>query len=332
MKRTFITAGLLAMTTLAFGVGCSKDKKEEGAAGEAAAPGEAGKPAVSAYAVFPADSEFVFSFSLEGLRKSPMWAKFAPMVQAKIDEEMKEVKEACGIDPMTKFSSVIVGGKPNDEKNMVIVVKGFTKAELTTCGQAMAKKEGKQLTITEEDGITKIHDGGENKDLHVAWLDDTTAVMSPNPDKAWVKARAAGQSGLDGNAAFMTLLKNVDTSATIYMTLLPTPGSELDLSKNIPGAKGAFGSLKVTEGLGIDGGLNFDTADNAKKAQEMASSSLQQAKAMMPPPVQTVIDKAKFSVNNTDLVLQLTMTQGDIEAISQALAPMLGGMMGGMAK
>ena len=62
----------------------------------------------------------------------------------------------------------------------------------------------------------------EGKDVYMAWLDDTTALISPNPDKAWIKDRAAGKNGLEGNAAFMDLLKNVDTAATVWVAVIVT--------------------------------------------------------------------------------------------------------------
>jgi hypothetical protein len=338
MKR--ITTGIVVtLAALSFAAaGCSKDKdKEKGAA--ATGKTTDGKPAdkvaeqggaSTGYAVFPADSEFVLSFSLEGLRKSPMWAQIAPMVQAKLDSEMKEIKEACGFDPVGKLASVYMGGKSKDEKSMVVVVKGFNKSEMETCGAAMAKKEGKEFTMVEEDGLTHMKSDG--KDVYMAWLDSTTAMVSPNPDKAWVKARAAGQGGLDTNAAFMDLLKGVDSTATIWFAAMPSAGSDMDMSKNVPGAKGGFGSIKVVDGLAFDLGMRFDTPENAKNAQNMATAGLQQAKGMMPPPMQGLVDKTAISTTANDVLVKLTLTTADLEAITAALGPMLGGMMGGMAK
>jgi hypothetical protein len=337
---TRISTGIVAtLAALSFAtVACSKDKGDK-AGDTAAKPGDkAGAAGAAAggtmpstgYAVFPADAELVMSFSLEGLRASPMWPKIAPMFQAKIDEEMKEIKEACGFDPVAKLQSVLVGGKPSDEDNMVIVVRGFSKAEMATCGEAMAKKEGTEFSITEEDGLTKMR--SEGKDVYIAWLDPTTAVMSPSSDKAFVQARKDGKNGLDTNAAFMELLKNVDSGATVWVAALPAAGSDMDMSAMAPGAKGAFGSLRVTDGLAIDAGVRFDTADNAKSAHSMATAGLQQAKGMMPPQIQSVIDKTKIEAANTDVLVKLTLSSADLEALTSALGALVPGMMGAMPK
>src|SRR5688500_3627424 len=122
MKR--ITIVSLAAAFAFAAVGCSKDKDKKAdpaASGKIAEGGTAldtGAPASTGFAVFPADSEFVLHVSLDALRKSPMWAQWAPTFQAKIDEETKDIKATCGLDPVAKLSSVHIGGKPNDEKSM----------------------------------------------------------------------------------------------------------------------------------------------------------------------------------------------------------------------
>jgi hypothetical protein len=340
MKRTLSTAIITALAALTFAAGCSKKKAEDGKDSAAAALGDVAVPGAEAtysahtLAVFPADSEWLMSFSLEGLRKSPLWAKVAPLVQAKLDAEMSKVKETCGIDPLAKLGSVVVAGKASDEKSVVVVLKGFTKAELTGCIGPMAKKDGKDVEVSEEDGFVKIHNKSDasEKDIYLKWLDPTTVLITPNGDKAWFSARAAGTAGLDGNVAFAALLKNVNTSATIYMVGLPAAGSEMDLSKNVAGAQGFFASINVTDGLGIDGGLRFDTEANAKSALAMATQAMQQGKAMVPPAVGSVVDKTKLTTTASDVRLQLQLTTADISAIGEALGPMLAPMLGGLAK
>jgi hypothetical protein len=342
---TRITTGLIAaIAALSFAAaGCNKDKnKDAPAAGETGKPAaEAGKkapdaPVVTAgsgganFAAMPADAEFVMSFSLAGLRSSPMWGQIAPMVQAKLDAELKDVKEACGFDPMTKLQSIHLAGKPADEKNMLVVLKGFTKEEMATCGAAMAKKDSKEFVVNEVDGVTVVKSDGQ--DVHMVWIDKDTALMSPNPDVAWLKARAGGTGGLDGNAAFMEMAKKVDTSATVWFAAMPAAGGQMDMSKNVAGSKGYYASVKMADGLGIDAGMRFDTPENAKAALAMATSQLQQGKAMLPPALQSVVDKTKLGNAANDVSLQLQLSTADLQAIGAALGPMLGGMMGGMAK
>jgi hypothetical protein len=258
-----------------------------------------------------------------------MWAQIAPIVKAKLDEEMKGLSAGCAFDPLTKLEGVTVGGKTGDDKNVVIVLKGFTKDEITSCGAALAKKDGKTFEVSEADGLTLIKTDG--KDLHVAWMDPTTAVISPNPDTAWVKARAAGQGGLDGNAAFKALAGKVNTATSMWFVAMPTAGSDLDLSKSMPGAQGLYGSIQLTDGLAIDGGLKFDTPDNAQKAHAMVSGGMAQAKAALPA-IATVVDKAQLAMAGADLTLKLALSGQDLASLGAGLGPMLAPMMGGMGK
>jgi hypothetical protein len=336
MKRlsigTFVVASALALAG-----GCKgKDKDKAGEPGAAAKAGDVGGATTAApgramyFAQFPADAEIVVSFSLEALRASPMWAQIAPVLQAKLDSEMAELKTACGFDPLTKLQTVQMSAKPGKEDDTVVVVRGFSKDELTSCGAAMAKKDNKDFVVSEEDGLTVLK--SEGKTAYVSWLDASTAVMSPNPDKAWVKARIAGQGGLASNAAFMDLAKKVDPSATVWVAAMPAPGSEMDMSKSLPGAKGGYASIKITDGIGVDAGVRFDTPENAKNANSMATAAMQQGKAMMPMAVQSVIDKTQIAVAANDMTINLQMTKADIDQITAALGPMLGSMMGGMVQ
>jgi hypothetical protein len=164
------------------------------------------------------------------------------------------------------------------------------------------------------------------------WVADDVVVASPSPDKAWVKARMAGQGGLDGNAAFMDLANKVDSGATLGFAALPAAGSDLDLSKQAQGAKGFYGSLKITDGLGIDAGMRFDTPENAKAALTQATGLIQQFKGGMPPALQGIAEKLKLANAANDVTMQLQLSAADLQALQGAIGPMMGGMMGGMAK
>jgi hypothetical protein len=75
--------------------------------------------------------------------------------------------------------------------------------------------------------------------------------------------------------------------------------------------------------------MRFDTADNAKNAHGMATAGLQQGKAMMPPPVQTIADKVKLTASGNDVLLALQLSGADLQSLAATLGPMMGGMMMG---
>lgn len=339
MKRTLYTTVAAALCALAFSAtGCEKKKDEAGggaAGGGGGAKGAAGAqaavPSKTGFAVFPGDSQFVVGVNLASARSSGLWAKYKDKVEAQMASEFAELREACGIDPIGQVQTIIAAGKQGGggEPDAVVVMKGLQRGSLKTCGEKMAAKEGKKLTVTEEGNLANYV--VDDKNIWAAWLDDSTVVIAPEKDKAYVSARAAGEGGLAEGSAVMALLKSVDTSAAIYFaadTAMMGPQAAM-----MQGAKGIFGSLKLTDGLALDAGLRFDTADNAKKMTEMVNQQVGAMKGQLPPQFKTLVEKAVIKQVDKDMVLQLSLSGAELEQLAQALEGMkgmLGGGMGGL--
>jgi hypothetical protein len=342
MKRTFTTS--IAAAVIALGVaatGCEKKEEKAGAPGAAGAPAAggtaAGMPAAggggggaaaavpggTGFAIFPADSQLLVGVNFSALRASPMWAKSKDQVEAGLPPELKELRASCGIDPIAELETVIFAGKPQAEE-AVLVVKGLKRASVKACADKLAAK-GEKVAITEEGNLASFNFDGET--AYGAWLDDSTLAIAPKKDKAYIEARIAGTAGLTDASPLMGLLKSVDTGASIYFVADLSGAGALP----VPGAKGAFGSLKISDGLALDAGGRFDTAENAKSAQSLATLGLGQVKQKMPP-LAKIIDKAKVSVKDNDVILQLTLTAAELEELNtmlQGMAAMMGGKMGG---
>ena len=332
MKRTLSTTLAAAVTVLALAAsGC--EKKNEGAAGAGAA-GEKGAGAAAAvpsktgFAVFPADSTAIIGVNVASARSSGLWNKYKGQIEQAVGSELAELRTACGIDPIAQAQTIIIGGKPQSNE-LVVVVKGFERSSLKSCGEKMAAKEGEKLTITDEGNLSKYEMDGET--VWAAWLDDTTVVIAPEQDKAYVEARAAGTAGLTESAAVMSLLKSVDTSAAIYV--VGDASAAGPASAMVPGAQGMYASVRFTDGLALDAGVRFDTAENAKNTTTMATTQLAQVKGQLPPPFSTLADKAVIKQVDKDLVVQLSLSGAELEQVGQALqgmGSMLGGMGGGL--
>ncbi len=338
MKRTLYTTVAAALCALAFSAtGCEKKKDEGGGAagGGGGAKGAAGAaaavPSKTGFAVFPGDSQFVVGINLASARSSGLWAKYKDKVEAQMAKEFAELREACGIDPIGQVQTIIAAGKQGGggEPDAVVVMKGLQRGSLKTCGEKMAAKEGKKLTVTEEGNLANYV--VDDKNIWAAWLDDSTVVIAPEKDKAYVSARAAGEGGLAEGSPVMALLKSVDTSAAIYFaadTAMMGPQAAM-----MQGAKGIFGSLKLTDGLALDAGLRFDTPDNAKKMTEMVNQQVGAMKGQLPPQFKTLVEKAVIKQVDKDMVLQLSLSGAELEQLAQALEGMkgmLGGGMGGL--
>lgn len=343
MKPTNITriATALALVSLSLN-GCKKDEKDPAATGAAAGQaagtvagataGAAASVGKTGFAVFPASSKFIVGINLNSARSSALWAMYKPQIEAALGSgEMAKLKAACGFDPFTQVESVLAGGDPG-AKEAVIVVKGIKRADLKGCGEKMAASEGKKFTVTDEGNLSMYEADGEK--VWTAWLDDTTVVIGPEKDKAFVQQRVAGENGLADSAEIMGLLKNVDTSATLFAVGTSDAMGANPAAAMMPGAKGFFASLRLADGLAIDAGVRFDTPENAKTFTAVVQQQMGAMKGQMPPQLASVgkaMEKAQVKQNASDMVMQVKLTNDELKELGTAVQQMGAafGQMGG---
>lgn len=344
MKRTFTSmlVGAVAIAALA-ATGCKKEEKADPAAA-AGAPGgggaatQAAVPAQTGFAVFPATSKVVGGVNLNSARASALWAMYKDQIEAAASKELAEFKTACGFDPFTQLQSIVIGGDPNSEE-MVVVAKGLQREQIKSCGEKLASKEGKKFSVADEGNLSQYEMEGEK--FWGAWLDASTVVISPDKDKAYVSQRAAGQNGMADSSEVMALLKNVDTAATFYLVATADAWSNSPAKDMMKGAKGLFASIKVTDGLNLDAGLRFDTAENAQAFTTTVQQQLEMAKGQQMPPqlagLSKAIEKASVKTSGNDTIVQLALTAEELKQLGAVLQQMgqafgqMGGAPGGAA-
>jgi hypothetical protein len=339
MKRSFTTmlVGAAAVVALA-AAGCNKEEKKDPAAGGEAAPGggAAALPPKTGFAVFPATSKVLGGVNLTSARSSALWTMYKDQLESAMSKEMAEFKTACGFDPFTQLQSIVAGGDPSTEE-IVVVAKGVNRGQIKGCAEKLAAKEGKKLSVTDEGNLSHYQvDGGEQ--VWASWLDDTTVVFAPEKDKDYITKRAVGETGLAEGAEVMALLKNVDTSATLYVVATADAMGQNPAAGMMPGAKGFFASIKLTEGLDIDAGVRFDTPENAKSFAAMVQQQMAMAKGQQVPAEMAglikAIEKAVVKQEGNDMVLQLKLTNDDLKqlgAVMQQMGQAFGQMGGGGA-
>jgi hypothetical protein len=352
MKPTFTTTLVGAAAIVALAVtGCKKEEeKAPGAAGGGGGGSpQAAVPAQTGFAVFPSTAKAIGGVNLASARASSLWATYKDQIEGAMSKELAEFKTTCGFDPFGTLQTLVAGFDPKTEE-VVVVAKGLQRGQIKACGEKMASQKGKKFTVTDEGNLS--HYETDDGTFWGAWLDDTTIVMSPDKDKNYVAQRAAGQGGVTDNAELMGLLKNVDTSATFYLVATADAwneeqgaGSEM-VKTQLKGAKGLFVSIKLAEGLKLDAGVRFDTAENAKNFTATAQGQLGMVKGQQMPPEMAglgkAIEKTVIKQNGNDTIVQLQLTDEDIKQLaafvqqmSQAFKGMggaAGGDMGGGAQ
>lgn len=319
------TGGLVAI--LAFGLlgagACKKDKS--GSHGSSAG-------GVSDLSLLPADSELVLSINVAQLRSSAMWKDVGQKIMDKANDndELKEFKAACGVDPVAQIQSVSIGmkGLGGDNPDGVIVVHGLDKSKLTAAScfdklKAEAEKDGNTIT---KDGDVYLGKGKDPSD-NVAMMfvnDDTLLVAGGSlATKDAITAAAKGTSALKTSPAFTDIFKKINTSQSLWFVMNGNSQALGELAAMGMKPKAIYGSLNVTDGLSLDAGARFNTPDEAKNLADMAKKYTDN------PQIKGMVDKLDVKADGTDLSASVALSKAKLDALKSQFGMMMGGLMGG---
>jgi hypothetical protein len=273
----------------------------------------------------------VAGININAARGTPLWTKFAPLIQAQAGSELKEFTAACGIDPFTALDSIVVGGNTEDDDNIVVAIKGnLDKGKVIECGKKMAAKEGKDLKVEEDGQIVGFNDGGDT--MYVAWLDDGTIVTGGGAEnnKDWLKGVLAGGDSITSNKDFMDLVNNTDSNSTIWFAMVPPAGDSPFAALGGPSPKAMFCSINLGGGLKVDAGLRFEKADDAKMTSDQANQMMGPMKA--DPTFGKFLNKTQISTSGNDVIVKVDLNQAEFDELMKMVEqqlPMLMMMAGG---
>lgn len=325
----------LAVASVAF-AGCSKEKKdadktgtESGATGAASSKGSAGADILKGgFAVLPPTSDVVAGVNVQKVVSSQLFKSVKPMIEQKAGEKLTRFKANCKLDPFTAIESIVLGVEQKNDDNMVVVAKGVTSAQLSECATALAKEDGKEITVTQEGNITMVAKKDEPDVMHIGWLDDKSLVFAPEKgkDKAHLQALLAGKSGLDTNKEMMDLLGQVDTSAAIWAVVKNDGSGKMDMP--VP-MQAAYISVSFKGGIQLDAGIRQSSADEAKKTVEMAN---QQMAGLKSSPFGKYLSNVKAEAKGSDVIVKVSLSDADLSALMNdpQLKGLMGMFMGGM--
>jgi hypothetical protein len=169
--------------------------------------------------------------------------------------------------------------------------------------------------------------GGDK--VYFSWLDDNTLLTTGDVKlKDFIAERAAGKDGLDTNAEFMALLKNVDSDGSAWFAMIPSPGSPAAASfAQFPtGApKGVFGSVLLEGGLGLDVGARFADDATAKQVHGMAQQAVPEMQKQAGP-FGEYLAKLKIQQAGTDVIVQAKLSEAELSSLVGIIEKQLGGL------
>lgn len=319
----------LALALAVCAAGCGKDDKKKdgtgaggdtaGATGAAAKAGAAG----SALAYLPIDADQVFNLSFGSIRDSALFKQFAPMIMKQAGSELSKMQEACGLDPITAIESITasVTGE-GGSAGVVAVIKGIPKETMFKCGQALAERE----TAAGDKAEVKID--GNYAELITSkgsqwfvFVDDKTMLAGKDMTREQLAERAAGKGGIDTSKAFTDMMGKVDTKASIwFVSKAPKGGAPMDMN-----FQSIYGSVDLSDGLGVKAGLRMPSAEEATSAVEKLNGQMGALKGSM---FGKYLASLKIDAAGPDVNISVKLSGAEIAELAK-MAPMLMGMAGG---
>lgn len=286
----------------------------------------------SAVKHFDKDSTgLVFGLNFESVMSAKIYKDYAAQIDSQLPPEMKGVQTACGFSPLFMFKQLVISAKAKEknakEQEAMVWGKSIERSKLEACGKTLAEKDKKTFKVDEKDGIATYTLDDET--LTVAWLDDTHFLATSEKVKPkWFKERVAGTGGLDQSAEFSSLLKNLDSSSGFWFAggekmMKSSMGKDLKGS-SVESAKGVFGTVSLSAGIGMKGGVVFDSEKTAAKSTKQSQEKLA-ALAKQMPFVAAYVNKVILKSKGANMMVDFNLNEADIAALS-ALA---GGFMGG---
>jgi hypothetical protein len=256
----------------------------------------------------PIDSEMVLHLDVQRMRKSSIWMQYEPRLLEAVSQAMKDVKDSCGLEPLSHLRSIRVGfkelggsGKPQG----VAVVTGIDGRRLLDCVVATNATSGK-LTI---DGNVVLGADTDGNPFALELVGDSAivGVLGPGADRARLDEVINSGSPLRNSAVFTEMFTTINTQSALWFSV-NGHAKAFDAARATGFAfNSVFGSVGLVDGLSASVRMRVDSPSAATQMASMLTGQVGMAKSF--------VDRLDISADANDVVFELGMTDAQISAI-----------------
>lgn len=321
VKTLFAALAVASMATY----GCSKESSSSG--------GSASAEAQRAIGLFASDTNGVAGINPSEITGSSLFKSYRHLLDNQIQRnvpDFKEFKSKCGIDPFTDFKNIVAGFKVDkqmepDENSLLFVVNGPARGKIVDCLKQISEKEGG--TVTEDGKFTKISGKSANETMIIGWVNENTMIGGPKMDKGKLEERMKGGGNL--NKELLDLLDKADQTSGVWMAIKPDGGFAAPPNPMFPMPKvtytGMYGSLSLSSGLELKMGSRTASGNEAATVKEELEGLLKKLKPLADlANAGKFIEKLEMSTSGPDLVVKISLSQGDIEDLQNVMKSQMG--------
>lgn len=266
----------------------------------------------TAKAKLPAGMTAVVGVNIGPIKSSELYQQFLPLAMAKAGktkDNLDKLKTTCGIDATGVIDSIVIGMQDDDKGVAIVQLKGTTQKDLESCGQKIAKSDGKTLTITKDGAVTKYGGMGDD-DAYVRWFSkDSLAISS---DKETLTKLTAGGIAKD---AVATQVAALNTDAALWIAVK----KDQDLGDLNAKMSAAYGTIDFKAGnLAANVHIVVDSAANATKVVTDGKQQLDAVKksGQLPKQYASILDSVKLEAKGSEVVLSGSAPEKDLLALA----------------
>lgn len=236
----------------------------------------------------PGNAEAALIVNIKNFLDSALFKKYgeAGFDAALKDERAAEFIKATGLDPRKDITSVTLAAPlvltPNDAKAVVIIKGNFNVAKLQAAIEAGAKKQGKELEIKKDGGLTyytmPLPQG--NQEVTGTVVGNDAILVSNNMD--YLKTIATGKKiettvaaktlkgAIGGVGAKETLILGVAVTDELKKRLADNPATKQYADK----VEALTATINIGESIDLSVGLTTTDADTAKALGQLVKQAL----------------------------------------------------------
>lgn len=259
----------------------------------------------AALAYLAPDADIVLGVDVQGLMTAPILAPYRDQMLASAPDELRQLREQCGLDPIGDLRWIIFGFNAKTERGVMVIRGDFTQQKIESCLEA----SGAGAKVSSE-GDLRVYDFGDDK-VVARWLGPGAVVAtSDEAGGAEVLGKALGSGGLSG--ALAARVDEIDNGSHLWMV----SGEQVFGQAPIQGVTGLRVFARATEIISAGLVMDFVDAAKADATKTQLDMALGQLGPMVGPEMVPIAQALQLAVVGTALEARIELSAEQIKTIA----------------
>jgi hypothetical protein len=258
----------------------------------------------------PASTQFVFTFDVAAISRSPLFSKAFDLlatVERQIGVFRGLGRTACDWDPISVIEGVVIAGNFSTKEGVAFVQLNVDRAKASACLESALVGLGTGKKVRQEGAYTVATKGTGRSEAYFPWIGSNVVVISFDPDRKAKVDAWWNQKGFASSKAGIASIKR-DPKAVVTVA----SGNEAPFDPNVP-VSSAFGNWTLAGGK-LSGVLVGTTTDAgaATKLATAFTDGLRELTRNAPPTSKRIVSSIAITAADREVTLKVTVSETDL--------------------